>query len=485
MLKCFNEMIPVCFNVPTAVLQKHDIPLYSIPCLQYLRELQKDGKGTEKGGACPVSEGQANPPSACPVSEGQANPSSACPVSTAAAEASVNGDSASEQASGGAEPAGNGETVASNGDSTVDETPAESAAQSPAESNAVDESAAQSPAETDTAAATPAESAAQSPSESTAADESFSAAPTPAESAAESAAQSPSASGAEGEKSDQQNANGTAGPTPVEGTSMVVKDPSITPEEMNEYCNHRFQFKTIQLMKFNTWRERRQYLRKKRTQRPQMSSKTKLLSFPVQPSRNSSVVPGTRLREWVLNPGGKSYVCILHEYLQHVLREQPVYSYSELENAATPYGATVSVQSVQYGSGYGSSKKQAKSEAAKATLQIFIPNLMEQIDADKTVRGSTKPADMDLSFFDSIRLEDPRVADLCSKAAEPSPYTILLICLQRNFGLTGNQVTCKLHTNKHQHNEFEMTVGKHTARVPCKNKKDGKHLAAQSLLQVG
>ena len=175
----------------------------------------------------------------------------------------------------------------------------------------------------------------------------------------------------------------------------------------------------------------------------------------------------------------------LHEYLQHVLREQPVYSFSELKNAATPYGATVSVQSVQYGSGYGSSKRQAKSEAARATLQIFIPNLMEQIEGDKTVSGSAKPTDMDLSFFDSVRLEDPRVADLCSKASEPSPFTILLICLQRNFGLTGNQVACKLHTTKYHHNQYEMTVGKHTACVPCKNKKDGKHLAAQSLLQVG
>ena len=364
----------------------------------------------------------------------------------------------------------------------MDETPTNSAAQSPAESNAVDESAAQSPAETDTAAATPSESAAPSPSEcTTVADEFVSAAPT----SAESAVPSPSESAADGEKANKPSTNG--GPAPVEGSSVVVNDPSITPEEMNEYCSRRFQFKTIRLMKFTNWSDRREYLRKKRAQRPLMSSKTKLLSFPVQHGRNSANT--SRLREWVLNPGGKSYVCILHEYLQHVLREQPVYKFSELENAATPYGATVLVQSVQYGSGYGSSKKQAKSEAAKATLQIFIPNMMEQIDGDNTVRGSStradKRGDKDLSFFDSIRLEDPRVADLCSKAAEPSPYTLLLICLQRNFGLTSSQVTCKLHTNKHQHNEFEMAVGKHTARVPCKNKKDGKHLAAQSLLQVG
>ena len=461
-------MAPVPFS------QKHDIPLYSVPCLQYLRELEKDGK--EKGAAEPAS---------CPVTGKKPG----CPVSVDGSKTTINGDIPAEQRSGMT----NGETPHVNGDLAVEEAARDSCApssESPAEAGPVDDSAAQSPADSNAVEESVADSAAQSPAESSAVDESAAQSPADTDTAAatpsESAVPSPSESAQAPDGSAAPSTNGAPGrPAPVDGVSMVIKDPSVTAEEMNDYCARRFQFKTIRLMRFSTWRERRQYLRKKRAQRPQMCSKTKLLSFPVQPSRNSAAVPGTRLREWVLNPGGKSYVCILHEYLQHVLREQPVYNYSELKNAATPYGATVLVQSVQYGSGYGSSKKQAKSEAAKATLQIFIPNLMEQIETDKTVRGSTKPADMDLSFFDSVRVEDPRVADLCSKAAEPSPYTILLICLQRNFGLTGNQVTCKLHTNRHQHNEFEMTVGKHTARVPCKNKKDGKHLAAQSLLQVG
>lgn len=34
--------------------------------------------------------------------------------------------------------------------------------------------------------------------------------------------------------------------------------------------------------------------------------------------------------EFVLNPTGKSYVCILHEYAQHTLRVQPRYVFKEL-----------------------------------------------------------------------------------------------------------------------------------------------------------
>jgi len=41
-----------------------------------------------------------------------------------------------------------------------------------------------------------------------------------------------------------------------------------------------------------------------------------------------------------------------------------------------------------------------------------------------------------------------------------------------------------MHSVKPQKNEAEMTVGKHTVRVPCKSKKDGKQLASQAILKV-
>jgi microprocessor complex subunit DGCR8 len=38
-------------------------------------------------------------------------------------------------------------------------------------------------------------------------------------------------------------------------------------------------------------------------------------------------------REWIMNPNGKSYVCILHEYVQHALKKQPSYEFKELGNS--------------------------------------------------------------------------------------------------------------------------------------------------------
>lgn len=70
------------------------------------------------------------------------------------------------------------------------------------------------------------------------------------------------------------------------------------------------------------------------------------------------------------------------------------------ENAATPYAATVSINDMQYGVGYGTSKKQAKSEAARATLEILIPEMKSKITTDaKTGSSASRDQDQDLSVI--------------------------------------------------------------------------------------
>lgn len=77
------------------------------------------------------------------------------------------------------------------------------------------------------------------------------------------------------------------------------------------------------------------------------------------------------------------------------------------------------------------------------------------------------------------------MAEFCNKTTEPSPHTILLTCLQRNFGLSDDvHINYEINRTSNKKNEFTMTVGKHTAKVLCKNKREGKQLAAQAILQV-
>ncbi|KAF4516864.1 hypothetical protein B566_EDAN014375 [Ephemera danica] len=265
---------------------------------------------------------------------------------------------------------------------------------------------------------------------------------------------------------------------------------SLDSTQVRDYCLKLFNFKTIRVMRFPSWSARRQYTKHKKhlkqLHRPSLPEGTKLITFPIQPLENTEGTEGGGIKgkkEWVMNPSGKSYVCILHEYVQHALKKQPAYEFKELENAATPYSATVVINEMQYGQGFGTSKKQAKSEAAKATLEILIPEMRDKIEADK---NKAKPSNKepDLCFFDEIKIVDPRVAELCAKTCEPSPYAILLTCLQRNFRLGNMSINYDVNNSRHQKNEYTMTVGKHTTTVICKNKRDGKQRASQAILQA-
>ncbi|XP_055549617.1 microprocessor complex subunit DGCR8 [Wyeomyia smithii] len=282
----------------------------------------------------------------------------------------------------------------------------------------------------------------------------------------------------------------------IETVNDNLKAHSLTAESFQEYCKKLFKFKTIRVMRFKSWAARRKLTKHrkhmKNLQRPTLPDGTKLITFPVlHTEAEKGNVHARPKKEWIMNPNGKSYVCILHEYVQHALRKQPTYDFKELENAATPYSATVSINDLKYGTGYGTSKKQAKSEAARETLEILIPDMKDKItskDTKKEQNGASatelQPEARNLSVFDEIKIEDPRVAEFCAKTTEPSPHTILQTCLQRNFGLGDVQIQYDVKAGKHRKNEFTMTVGKHTATVVCKNKRDGKQKASQAILQI-
>nr|CAD7434076.1 unnamed protein product [Timema monikensis] len=179
---------------------------------------------------------------------------------------------------------------------------------------------------------------------------------------------------------------------------------SLDANSVQEYCRRLFRFKDIEVLRFRSWSDRRRFTKQKKQQRqlnrPTLPEGTKLIKFPIQFSENSGVpnTPRTK-REWIMNPNGKSFVCILHEYVQHALKKQPYYVFKELDNAATPYSATVMISDMQYGVGYGTSKKQAKSDAAKATLEILIPEMRDKIQEDKRIgsRAAGRSSDTDLS----------------------------------------------------------------------------------------
>lgn len=171
----------------------------------------------------------------------------------------------------------------------------------------------------------------------------------------------------------------------IETVQDSLQRENLGPEQVREYCEKLFKFQSMKVLRFKSWAERRKFTKKrkqeKQLQRPTLPDGTKLITFPIRHAENSENPNSTK--EWTMNPNGKSYVCILHEYVQHALKKQPSYQFTELENAATPYAATVVIKDMKYGTGYGASKKQAKSEAAKATLEILIPEMKQKITLDE------------------------------------------------------------------------------------------------------
>ncbi|XP_028157609.1 uncharacterized protein LOC114350863 [Ostrinia furnacalis] len=268
-------------------------------------------------------------------------------------------------------------------------------------------------------------------------------------------------------------------PPRVETVATSWKTQHLTPEQVNEYCKRLFKFNTVNIMHFMRWADRRKYTKARKTlQYPTLPEGTKLITIPAAPANGQDNGAKTNKRDWVLNMNGRSYLSVFHEYVRRALQKQPVYEFVQLENAATPYQATVYIGGMQYGVGHGSSKRQAKSAAARASIHILIPEMKDELDA------GTSAQEPDFSFFDYVGIEDPRITEFCAATCEPSPHAILRTCLLRNFGATDRHISTEMKKLEFQKIELTMKVGKHSATVVCKNKKTAKQRASQAILQV-
>ncbi|XP_036383906.1 microprocessor complex subunit DGCR8 [Megalops cyprinoides] len=261
----------------------------------------------------------------------------------------------------------------------------------------------------------------------------------------------------------------------VKAKVEVCKDESVDIEEFRRYLEKCFDFEQVTVKKFRTWAERRQFNREMKrkqaeSERPILPANQKLITLSVQDAPTK--------KEFVINPNGKSEVCILHEYMQRVLKVRPVYNFFECENPSEPFGASVIIDGVTYGTGTASSKKLAKNKAARATLEILIPDFVKQTSEEKPVEGD------ELEYFNHISIEDSRVYELTNKAGLLSPYQILHECLKRNHGMGDTSIKFEVIPGKNQKSEYVMTCGKHTVRGWCKNKRVGKQLASQKILQM-
>ncbi|CAB3219958.1 unnamed protein product [Arctia plantaginis] len=274
-------------------------------------------------------------------------------------------------------------------------------------------------------------------------------------------------------------------PPRVETINTSWKTQHLNADQINDYCKKLFKFKTVNIMHFKRWADRRKYTKARKTlQYPTLPEGTKLITIPAQPATPGQENGGkSTKRDWVMNMNDRSYLSVFHEYVRRALQKQPVYHFRQLENAAQPYQAIVYIGGMQYGVGYGSSKRQAKSAAARASIHILIPEMKDELDAaGPQDTDKTQPDFHD--FFDLVGIEDPRITEFCAATCEPSPHAILRTCLLRNFGAGDRLIHTEMKKLEFQKIELTMKVGKHSASVICKNKKTAKQRASQAILQA-
>lgn len=271
----------------------------------------------------------------------------------------------------------------------------------------------------------------------------------------------------DGETKDQESKdNGEGAKGKKKNRVHICEDDSVDGKDLQEYLSRLFQFEKIAIKRFNSWAARRKYTKAvKHKDRPQ---------FPGGPKVLRCQIPGNKGREFVINAQDKTPVCILHEYAQRVMRTQPQYVFGESRNASAPFEALVEIKGMKYGRGEATSKRLAKAEAAKKTLDILVPELISDFKSK---------APSDTEYFDHVSIDDIRIYDLCMKAGQLTPWQVLQEHIQRSHGMADTKFSMNIKLKNHQRSEYTLTLGPHTVTGMCKNKANGKQQGAQKLLK--
>eukprot|EP00112_Aurelia_sp_Birch-Aquarium-sp1_P014547 Seg3150.1 transcript_id=Seg3150.1/GoldUCD/mRNA.D3Y31 product="Microprocessor complex subunit DGCR8" pseudo=true protein_id=Seg3150.1/GoldUCD/D3Y31 len=172
---------------------------------------------------------------------------------------------------------------------------------------------------------------------------------------------------------------------------------------------------------------------------------------------------------------GRTSLSLLNEYCQNVLKK-PV-SLVDSEANGDQYVIDVEIDGVKYGRGEGRTKKIAKQHAASNTMVILMPKEFKEF-SDFALSGK------EMKAFDDLDITDPSVADCANVLGLPLPADVLASCLRRNRGLFNAKIHFKLtRGERDQPHTYEIICGKHSATGLCKNRRVGKQLASQAVLQ--
>uniref|UniRef100_A0A0N5A2S3 WW domain-containing protein n=1 Tax=Parastrongyloides trichosuri TaxID=131310 RepID=A0A0N5A2S3_PARTI len=225
---------------------------------------------------------------------------------------------------------------------------------------------------------------------------------------------------------------------------------------------------------------------------------------------------GKKGRTVQFNPVGKSSTNILHEYIQRSMKTKVLYveeqfdfdSYifhcscylivndivkrSIMENKRI-VGKLGKVETrnnrdeVQLfiGKGKGRSKREAKLNAGVNCVKLFLEDLtFDESGVCKTIGGKSVREDDIIQFFKSVDIDNEKLADLCEKSGQLTPNAILQIALKNHPNSGTFKLETECQSTAHGKHTFYLSFGNLCIDYECKNKKEGKQVAAQKLLKA-
>ncbi|CAL8095167.1 unnamed protein product [Calicophoron daubneyi] len=273
----------------------------------------------------------------------------------------------------------------------------------------------------------------------------------------------------------------------VKAQVLAVKNKEVqwllTTEEIRAYCRRLFEIKVVSSSFHRGSEKRGPGTEEKATDGSEkllpLPEETKMIRYQLPASENER--GRKQLKEGLINMTGKTFVCILHEYCQNVIRRPPTYETVVLENDRNPYQLTVMIDGKPYATGVGQSKKQARSEAARKALERLIPDFSKIVGQNAQPAVSSSNSEQDVHLFDSVQLTDPRLYEMSVHMALPTPYNLLVECLSRSC-VPENDLKSTMTSQGRNRHFFTLELREHSIKIPCKNKREGRHLAAQHLL---
>uniref|UniRef100_A0A0K0FYB1 Microprocessor complex subunit DGCR8 (inferred by orthology to a human protein) n=1 Tax=Strongyloides venezuelensis TaxID=75913 RepID=A0A0K0FYB1_STRVS len=307
---------------------------------------------------------------------------------------------------------------------------------------------------------------------------------------------------------------------------------TISSEELKNYSTSLFEYETKYITKFDKnmpkSERKRKYADYFVTEGDDIEEEEEIPDhFPCKPKggfpSNGHLIniecPGTygkKARTVQFNPVGKSSTNILHEYIQRSMKTKVHYAEEQFDFDAYVFHCSCYLiineivkrniinneriveklgkietrinrdeEQLFVGKGKGKSKREAKLAAGVNSVKLFLEDLtFDDNGICKAIGGKSVEESDIIQFFKSIDLEHAKLADLCEKSGQLTPNAVLQIAIRNhpNAGTFKLQSDCQ--TTSHGRHIFSLSFGNLAVDYECKNKKEGKQIAAQKFIKL-